>query len=201
MAIEGGILQKIPIQKAASPVSVSWKWYNISQGVVEWAFYNGGSDKEGCLLFRNSYYFGNAFFPVYIENSEFRTTFAKSFLPLADNGVQNNSAPLAIIDFGKNRRIVAFIFVLSPGETWPILEGGFSLNSPPSGYATIPCSPELIGNFLVGYDPAQVEQWDRQTGTSLKGYSPNPKQFQGILEVSVSADFVQLFPGDSISQI
>ena len=45
-------------QAPLSTVSVSWKWYDQSQGVVEWTFINDGSQKESVILLRNGYYFG-----------------------------------------------------------------------------------------------------------------------------------------------
>ncbi|HLH86115.1 MAG TPA: hypothetical protein VKU79_04555 [Thermoplasmataceae archaeon] len=201
MEIRGGIVGRSSVARTASPISVTWQWYNLSQGVVEWEFTNKGNNTAGCLLFRNSYYFGNAFFPVYLANPQFNTSFATAFSPLVDRGAQNNSAPLSVIDFGQNRRIVAFVFILSPGSKWSMLEGGFSLSSPPSGYSAVPCDYETTGNFSIGYDPDQVSQWDAQTNTTMKGYSPNPKEFRGIIEVSVSAEFLQLFPGDSITPL
>ncbi|MDS0256177.1 hypothetical protein ApAK_00530 [Thermoplasmatales archaeon AK] len=112
MEIRGGIVGRSSVARTASPISVTWQWYNLSQGVVEWEFTNKGNNTAGCLLFRNSYYFGNAFFPVYLANPQFNTSFATAFSPLVDRGAQNNSAPLSVIDFGQNRRIVAFVFIL-----------------------------------------------------------------------------------------
>ena len=52
-----------------SSVTVSWSWFDQSQGIVEWTFTNQGSQRESVILLRNGYYFGGAFGPVYLANS------------------------------------------------------------------------------------------------------------------------------------
>ncbi len=91
------------------------------------------------VLFRNGYYFGNAFWPVYLQNAEFRTQFASSIKPLHDEGIEENSAPLFVADFN-GRYIVVFLFSLNPEQKWSILEGGFSDKEMPSNYAVFDVS-------------------------------------------------------------
>lgn len=128
---------------------------------------------------------------VYLANKGFNTTFATKLTPLVNNGVEKNSPPLVIVDLG-GKYIVAFLFTLSPGQTWSMLEGGFSENSPPSNYSGI--SVKLTGpkDFCVGYDEQQVTDWDLQTNTQLTGYYPNPSTFISLLAHS-SSSFVSLF--------
>jgi hypothetical protein len=77
-------------------------------------------------------------------------------------------------------RIVAFVFTLGPGETYQILEGGFSEEMPPSGAALYEVVEKKAGEYCIGYDPAQVADWDMQTQTAMAGYLPNPKTFQTV---------------------
>jgi len=71
----------------------------------------------------------------------------------------------------------AFIFTLNPGQTWSMLEGGFSLITPPQPQGVYQVSLGYAGPTCVGYDPQRVKDWDTQTGTNLQGYSPNPNTF------------------------
>ncbi len=179
-------------------VSVGWSWYNKKEGIVSWNFVNNSYLESSVILFRNGYYFGNAYFPIYLENG--LTTWATELKPLTDKGIENNSMPVAIMDFGMDKRIVAFIFTLSSGQKWSVLEGGFSEFMPPDRYALFDVTLEKSGIFCVGYDKNQVIDWDQQTGSNLKGFLPNPKSVQ-TLEFSVPtvAPFVKLFKDDSIS--
>lgn len=172
-------------------VTASWTWYDQSQGLVKWTFLNPGSSVKSVILYRSGYYFGNAFWPVYEANSEFGTQFATELAPLVDNGVENNSPPLAVIDMGGNY-IVAFVFTLSPGQTWSMLEGGFVDGVTPTDVTTFDVVSSQTRQMCVGYSTEQVTAWDQQTGTSLQGYSPNPSTFN-VVVANVVAPFVSLF--------
>jgi len=182
---------------------VSWKWYDQSQGVVEWTFTNDGSQKESVILLRNGYYFGGAFAPVYLANSTpicptcsgnngFGTSWIYtqpveggvslvdgSIPPLVDHGSPElNAPPMAPVQFPSGEWLnFAFIFTLNPGEIWSMLEGGFSSITPPYPQGVYKVSLGYTGPTCVGYDPQRVKDWDSQTGTNLQGYSPNPATF------------------------
>jgi len=190
-------------QVTPSAVTVSWKWYNQSQGIVEWTFTNGGRYKESVILLRNGYYFGGAFAPVYLANSTPLCSscsggkgFGVSWIyteptqggvclvngeipPLMDYGSpEENAPPMAPVQFPNGQWLnFAFIFTLNPGQTWSMLEGGFSLAIPPQPQGVYQVSLGYTGPTCVGYDPQRVKDWDTQTGTSLQGYSPNPATF------------------------
>ena len=190
-------------QAPLSSVSVSWKWYDQSQGVVEWTFTNQGSQKESVILLRNGYYFGGAFAPVYLANSTpicptctgsngFGTSWVYmepveggvslvngEIPPLVDHGSPElNAPPMAPVEFPNGQWLnFAFIFTLNPGQIWSMLEGGFSTLMPPYPQGVYPVSLGYTGPTCVGYDPQRVKDWDTQTGTSLQGYSPNPATF------------------------
>lgn len=180
-------------------LSISWSWHDRPGGVVAWRFENPGSRAVTGLLFRNGYYFGNAFWPVYLAHPAFRTRWATALTPLVDLGVETNSAPLGVVEFPGGRRIVAFLFTLAPGSTWSILEGGFSGAQPPEGGGSVPVDVRQGGKFCIGYDPAQVTAWDQQTQTDLQGTAPNPSTVTTVEVTPIaSAPFVQLYP-DPIS--
>ncbi len=186
------------VNKFSTSVDVSWSWFNKREGTVSWNFVNNSYLQSTVILFRNGYYFGNAYFPIYVENG--LTKWATTIQPLVDNGVEKNSMPVAVLNFGSGDRIVAFIFTLSGGQKWSVLEGGFSEIMPPENVAIYDVSFERSGNFCIGYDPRQIADWDRQTKTGLKGYSPNPMDIQTVeLSIPTVAPFVKLFKGDSIS--
>ena len=189
-------------QVPLSSVSVSWKWYDQSQGVVEWTFTNDGSQKESVILLRNGYYFGGAFAPVYLANSTPLCSacpggsgFGVSWIyaeptqggvclvngeipPLLGDLPEDSAPPMAPVQFPNGQWLnFAFIFTLNPGQIWSMLEGGFSTLMPPYPQGVYPVSLGYTGPTCVGYDPQRVKDWDTQTGTSLQGYSPNPATF------------------------
>ncbi|MEM4066739.1 MAG: hypothetical protein QXV17_07760, partial [Candidatus Micrarchaeaceae archaeon] len=120
--------------------------------------------------------------------------------PLIDQGVENNTMPIGIIDFGGGNKIIAFIFTLAAGQKWSVLEGGFSSISPPSSVMVFDVTLEDNGSFCIGYDPQQVLDWDVQTGSTMQGYSPNPSNITTLeMTPPAGAQYVQLFPKDSIT--
>jgi hypothetical protein len=198
--IVGGILGRNiePVEVSTASVKVSWAWHKELQGNVAWTFQNTGAQQTTVILFRSSYYFGNAFWPIYENNAGFGTAFTTKLEPLQDKTIQNNSPPLALVswkqDDGSYKSIIAFIFTLAPGQTWQMLEGGFSPLMPPESPSAYEVSEVSQGDFTIGYDPQQVDKWDEQTGTSLQGYFPNPKVFQTVQVIApAEASFVQLF--------
>ena len=188
------------IRRITSPITVGWTWENQSQGTVKWTFSNTSKSLACVVLFRSGYYFGNAFWPVYLANSSFNTEFASSVNALTDNGTSNNSPPLMVVEFQDGKYIVAFVFTLSPGQVWSMLEGGFVQGMVPENPVTYAVSGITETQFCIKYDETQVTDWDQQTGTSLKGYFPNPSVFQTITGLlPASAGFVELFD-DVITQ-
>lgn len=188
----GGILLTDEMIINSENVNVSWAWYNVTQGTVKWSFKNYFTTTKSFLLFRNSYYFGNAFWPVYINNPQFNEKFAVSVSPLPDKGTANNSAPLCIAEFKDGKKIVCFIFTLSPSQEWSMLEGGFSESFQPSGFSASIVSVKPSAEYCIEYDQTQVTDWDQQTGTTLTGYSPNPSVFKSVTAVA-DTGYVTLF--------
>jgi hypothetical protein len=189
----GGVLPYAQSQKQPdNTLKVSWSWYNQAQGTVAWEFVNATSTLKSFLLLRNSYYFGNAFWPVYLNNKSFNVNFIQKPSPLTNKGIASNSAPIAVIEFPGKREIVAFVFILSASQSWSILEGGFSVGSPPSGYSLINVDFSGSSQYCIKYDPKQVSDWDSQTGTTLQGYSPNPSTFETATFLC-TGEFVALF--------
>ncbi len=188
----GGILLTEEMKVISQNVNVSWEWYDEKQGTVKWTFKNNFTTVKSFLLYRNSYYFGNAFWPVYLNNPQFNEKFAVAAVPLVDRGAANNSAPLCIAEFKDGKEIVCFLFTLSPGQKWSMLEGGFSVTFPPSSYSASLVKVNPASEFCIKYDPTQVTDWDQQTGTTYAGYSPNPSTFQSIM-VQAETKYVSLF--------
>lgn len=202
-------------------VSVSWSWYNEKQGTVEWTFRNSDTKEHSVMLLRNGYYFAGAFWPVYYANSNGRgasasnpqDNFGANFLngnseiePLVDKGVTGNNPPLGLITFnnpdaGKvsaSNSQVLFVFTLSAGQAWSMLEGGFSASMTPSNISLHELSPKAHGEFCIGYDSKRVTDWDNQTHTSLQGYSPDPSTIDTwLMEAENNAPFLELPYKDS----
>lgn len=176
--------------RLSTGISATWSWYEQSQGLVRWTFSNSSESQASAVLLRSGYYFGNAFWPVYYANPQFGTTFAEDLTPLVDKGVENNAPPLAVIRLNGNY-IIAFVFTLSPGQTWEMLEGGFT-GIEPTGVSVYSVVSYMTARMCIGYSPEQVSAWDEQTGTDLKGYSPNPSTLKTV-SATVDGPFIQLF--------
>jgi hypothetical protein len=207
--------------KASVNVDVTWSWYDLSQGIVKWTFRNNVPKPVPVILLRGAeyilgtyrqvlidYYFGNAYFPIYVANPQFNVKWQIDNEVLKDNGVENNSPPLGVIKFG-DKYLVAFVFVLPPAHTpavnsvfppseWSMLEGGFGYYN---GGILQPYNPQVFEleyagdyDFCIGYDVQQVQDWDAQTGTTMQGYQPNPSTFKVSLYIAPqNAPYIELF--------
>jgi len=178
-------------------VTVRWSWYDENNGIVEWTFKNNTSDVATVALFRNGYYFGGAFWPIYLNYSDFNTQWLGAEpQPLEDKGVENNSPPLALITKNATQYLVAFAFTLGPGEEWSMLEGGFIPGQlVPSGIQLVPLKFVNVQKMCIGYPQQAVQAWDAQTGTNMAGYQPNPRSFDVTLfTVPQDAPFTDPFP-------
>ncbi|MGA8875874.1 MAG: hypothetical protein WB555_10085 [Candidatus Korobacteraceae bacterium] len=160
-------------------VTVSWNWTNQAQGNISWTFVNSDqNNSHAVVLYRNNYIFGGAFWPVYLGPDDTVSQMLDGTQPiptLSGNGGQ----PMGILDYGPSaspRYLVHFIFNLAPGQTWSTPEGGFTGITPTAG-ACYALTSSVAGNYCVGYDPARVADWDSQTKTTNRGYSPNPNTF------------------------
>jgi len=180
---------------ASHNVSISWSWYNENQGIVSWNFANNSTEQKSVILFRSGYYFGNAYYPIYVANG--MTSWATSLTPLEDNGIENNTMPIGIVDFN-GKKIVAFIFTLAPGQKWSVLEGGFSTIMPPTGQTVYEVTLNNVTDYCIGYDQTQVLDWDMQTQTTMQGFMPNPSTINTVeVEAPSDAPYVVLFPNDT----
>ncbi len=167
-------------KNASQDLVATWAWADQSQGLVTWTFKNNGTQTKTGILLRNSYFFGGAFWPVYVANSGFAVNWATGLTPLLDTGVSNNAPPIGIVDIGTNKAEVYFLFTLGAGQSWSMYEGGFSTAMTPSGIAMYDVTLQSAGQFCIGYDQQRVTDWDLQTQTTLQGYSPNPSTIQTV---------------------
>jgi hypothetical protein len=187
----------------ASPnVWVEWQWHNQSKGVVKWVFGNPSSQQRSMILFRNGYYYGDAFWPIYIQEGFSRMT---SVSALGHNllGAAYQQAPLALVHFGGQAYIVAFVFTLASGEVWGTYESGFNgvggqPNAPSSPIFVVEVAPEGGANsFCLQYDPQHVSDFAGTASnvniSSSPGYSPNPNIYDFV-------SFAPVLPGSSTSQ-
>ena len=80
----GGLI----IKKQIANVNVSWTWYDQAKGVAKWTFSNPAGITQSGILFRDTYPFGNAFWPIYEANpSDFDVHFTSIITPLVYNGI------------------------------------------------------------------------------------------------------------------
>ena len=160
-------------------VTVSWAWTDQANGNISWTFVNSDTNNShAVVLYRNNYIFGGAFWPVYLGPDDTVSHMLDGTQPLPTL-TGNGGQPMGIIDYGVGaspRYLVHFIFNLAPGQTWSTPEGGFTGITPTAG-ACYELVSNVSGTFCVGYDPQRVTDWDNQTGTTNRGYSPNPSSF------------------------
>jgi hypothetical protein len=158
--------------------SAKWEWEDQSQGLVKWTFTNTGSAVGSFVLSRGAvannisaeppYVFGTAFNAIYLNNPEdFDTHLITEVTPLQDNGVAANSPPMALITDGSGNMMIAFIFTLSSGQSWSMLEGGFTNGFEPSDPKLIPVKYEKIGTFCWAWNNIQCEGFNEQSGSNL----------------------------------
>lgn len=197
-------LEKIE-RDSSGLVEAGWAWYERGSGVVAWGFRNLDRTQRTVILLRNSTFFGDAYWPVYSANRSFRTQFLYGGIAppaLSERSVPQNVPPLGLVQFGGDlqRTIVCFVFTLSPGQAWAMLEGGFSQLSPPSGLGVYNLTPLSGGDFCVTYDPQAVRDWNEQSRTRLDGYAPNPSTFNTwLFQAESIAPYQKVFPGDSVA--
>ena len=171
---KAGLILKKHVNEA--DLQVSWEWEDRDKGIVKGTFKNLGSAVGSGLLFRATYPFGNAFWPIYEENPEFDTHFATLQTALIDNGTENNSPPLAIFKNPDNSMFVAFVFTLSAGQEWSMLEAGFIDGLTPDYDGTpyiVPAKKLSMGNYTIAWDAGQCSGYNQQTGDNLP-CPPNP---------------------------
>jgi hypothetical protein len=204
--IAGGILNRTHERtEVSSPnLKASWAWHNEEHGIVAWTFQNTGTQQASGILFRNSYYFGNAYWPIYQNNPGFGVAFATKLEPLVYKTIENNTLPLGIVAWkegeGSYKNIIAFVFTLAPGQTWQVLEGGFSRMNPPQEVGVYEVSSISETDFSITYDQSHIDLWNEHSGTSDSGYAPNPNRFGAVQVLAPpEAPFVQLFE-DSVQQ-
>ena len=185
MTVGGLLLAKKHV--SSTEVQVSWEWYDQSQGVVKWTFVNMGDSVSSGLLFRATYPFGNAFWPIYEDNPAFATSFTLMAAPLIDNGAENNSPPLAIFKNPDSSMFVAFLFTLDAGQSWSMLEGGFVDGMTPDYDSTpmfVPAVRQSSGTFIINWDPEQCQGYNAQAGTSLPCPSNPLSVSSGVFTIS-----------------
>lgn len=223
-ALRGYIFRYYPVvQTPSQNLKVTWSWYDESNGIVKWTFKNVSGTTRSGILFRgvlvngqnvDPYYFGDAYWAIYYANSDGRGASATNpednfgvewmteITPLVDKGVQDNVAPIAPVLLDGKTWVIAFIFTLSPGQTWEMLEGGFSssmLPAPVGVYEVTPASSSNpVQEMCIGYNPQAVLDWDMQTLTNFQGYYPNPSTFKTIPFTVVGAPAVSVF-GDRVT--
>ncbi len=209
MSVVGGIVVRSvkrvdpvklnPVETSESN-DVSWTWYDKSKGIVEWRLKNLTSSTKYFVLYRNGYYFGNAYFPIYLEYSkEFNTGMLNSLQPLVNNSdAALNYLPLGVVKLPNGKYIVAFVFAISANSEYDVLEGGFSEVMTPSDFVLYEVVPSAVSMpVCIGYSEEQVAAWDMQTHTLMTGYTPNPSTFNTFVFTLSDGPNVSLFP-DSI---
>ncbi|MGP0071106.1 MAG: hypothetical protein ACLPWF_04135 [Bryobacteraceae bacterium] len=163
---------------------MSWAWTDQSQGNISWTFVNSDpTNSHAVVLYRGatgvgSYIFGGAFWPIYLGPDDSVSHMLDGTQPIP-TVTGNGGQPMGLLDFGAGatpRYLVAFIFNLAPGQTWSTPEGGFTGITPTAG-ACYELVSNVSGSYCVGYDPARVTDWDNQTQSTNRGYSPNPSTF------------------------
>ncbi len=161
------------------PVTVDYTWYDRSRGIVQWNFNNQSSTTKSFILIRGVlqnnkiseiYAFGNAFYPLYYQN--FNVDFITHPESLKNVNVKTNSAPLAIIENLHSELLVAFLYTLSGGESYSVLEGGW-IGIEPGGISIAIARDKGIKNFKINYEKKQCTLYNEESNTDY-GCPPDP---------------------------
>ena len=206
MDFQGGFLKQ---SSAKNTGSVSWTWYDKQKGTVKWTLKNLTAVKRSFVLFRNGYYFGNAYWPIYVANPEFNVKFIsikpnETIPALSSNTFEQNVALLAIINLPKAvkplissqtpsapvTKIVAFVFTLNPNQTYEILEDGFSDSTPPSNARLYEVVVNSVNDYCIKYDRYHVLHWNLKKNASVAGYFPYSSTFNTVEMNFVSSEFL-----------
>ena len=175
-----------------SPITVDYTWYDRSQGVVQWNFQNIGSTTRSFILIRGVsqngnvseiYAFGDAFYPLYYQN--FNIDFITHPESLKNVNVETNSAPLAVIENSESELLVAFLYTLSGGESYSVLEAGWK-GIEPGGISVALAKYKGIKNFEINYDKKQCILYNEESNTDYQ-CPPDPFTVKsGIFSVNNS---------------
>ena len=201
----------IPALKTRPGMDVTWEWYDKKGGVVKWIVENKSSITLSGILVRGvlqnksiheTYPFGNAFFPVYYH--DFSEIFNKTPSPLKNTGVKSNAPNLGIFSF-KKERFAAFLFTLSAGENYEMLEGGFIDNTEPAAEKMVLADYIKTTSFEISYKEEQCKGYDKQTNTNYKCPENPFKATSSLWELSsevkpLFADKI-VFSGESCKNI
>ncbi len=158
-------------QLVESPIKVNYTWYDRSGGIIQWNFENIGSTARSFILLRGItennkvsgiYAFGNAFYPLYYRN--FNVDFATKPEALANNSVKTNNAPLAVIENSDAMLLVAFLYTLSGGSKYSVLEGGWK-GIEPGGIKIVLAKYCGVKDFSIEYEKKQCTLYNEESQT------------------------------------
>ncbi|EME29117.1 uncharacterized protein Gasu_35060 [Galdieria sulphuraria] len=116
---------------------VSWTYDGSSNSTIIWNFTNPTSEERSVVLIRGAtgtssssgvpaYAFGNAYFPAYAVDG-----LAEFYSKPTASDTKDSDTPLMLLEYLTSsssttyHKGVAFVFILKPGTTFTILEGGF----------------------------------------------------------------------------
>jgi hypothetical protein len=191
-------------------IQVTWVWQDQDTGIIKWTFTNLSNEIQSFVLLRGAegyntvtelsevttpYYFGDAFYPVYLHYK--LTQFATDQKPLEDSQTLTaNVPPLGILKIG-DKYLVAFVFTLKPKESYSMLEGGFiqvrNTRVVPYNPIAVKVEPIKVMDMCVGYNEWAVTQYSAQSKEYVQGYSPNPKTFSAMVW-NCDGPYIQVFP-------
>ncbi|EME26143.1 hypothetical protein Gasu_62080 isoform 1 [Galdieria sulphuraria] len=113
-------------------VEVSFAFTGSS--TVEWSFYNPTNATQSVALVRGAtgsggtvspYVFGDAYYPAYSVDG-----LAEFYAEPTASNTQDKETPLVLMEYESNQYGVGFVFILSPGRNFTILEGGYTNLTP-----------------------------------------------------------------------
>jgi len=123
--------------KSPAGAEVSWTYDGSSNSTIIWNFTNPTSEERSVVLIRGAtgsssssgvpaYAFGNAYFPAYAVDG-----LAKFYSKPTASDTKDSDTPLMLLQYLTSsssttyHKGVAFVFILKPGTSFTIVEGGF----------------------------------------------------------------------------
>jgi hypothetical protein len=176
------------------------------QGVVKFTVTNPYDEPVAFVLYRGvrglapPYYFGNAFYSVYLASINWGPPVA-SWYTASELRAPTPSSPdgqysLGVIEAGGGRDIVAFIFVAPPKSPLSFYEGGI-----PDASQLVDMHAYIVdikpSQFCVHYSKLAVLQYVTQTGYHVSGLPPNPFTATSVLMTPREPDYPtnEIIPG------
>ena len=186
-----------PGAAASLPITVKNR-PDLGKDVVEYDVSNSGMVGKFFVLYRGvqglapAYFFGNAFFAVYLGDIQGQGPTAY-WLGVEDSPTNlpenpNSSYALGVLKTASAQGLVCFLFYVLPGATMRFLEGGIPDASRLTHLTAFVVAPSM-GELCVHYSQGAVSQYESQTGYSVTNVPTDPSTIVTLLATPAATSY------------